>query len=127
MRWTRALLGQLVRNLVADAVAYDVPGATEVRVDGGAVTVENTGPVVAPGDGPPGLFETVPARLGARPDGAGGRARAVDRPVDRGGPGEGEGEREVGGLVVTVTVTLPVTVTTGRRAGQASQVESSPR
>lgn len=75
VRGSRVLLGQLVRNLVANAVAHNVPGGSvEVRVDGGVVTVENTGPVVAPGE-VPGLFE--PFRRGA------GR--------DRMGPGAGLG------------------------------------
>ncbi|MFC9340297.1 ATP-binding protein [Streptomyces sp. NPDC057020] len=114
VRGSRVLLGQLVRNLVANAVAYNVPdGTVGVRAEGGVLTVTNTGPVVPP-DEVAGLFE--PFRRGEGRDrmgpGAGlglsivrsiaeahgGRVRAVAR-------GAGEG----GGLVVTVT--LPVTVT----------------
>ncbi|MCX5227239.1 ATP-binding protein [Streptomyces sp. NPDC006553] len=112
VRGSRVLLGQLVRNLVANAVAYNVPdGTVGVRAEGGVLTVTNTGPVVPP-DEVAGLFE--PFRRGEGRDrmgpGAGlglsivrsiaeahgGRVRAVAR-------GAGEG----GGLVVTVT--LPVT------------------
>ncbi|MEU2236993.1 sensor histidine kinase [Streptomyces vietnamensis] len=114
VRGSRVLLAHLVRNLVANAVAYNVPeGDVDVRAEGGVLTVVNTGPVVAEGD-VDGLFE--PFRRGEGRDrmgpGAGlglsivrsiavahgGAVRAVAR-------GEGEG----GGLVVTVT--LPVTVT----------------
>ncbi|MFJ5138261.1 sensor histidine kinase [Streptomyces sp. NPDC088707] len=114
VRGSRVLLGQLVRNLVANAVAYNVPdgtGTVDVRAEEGVLTVTNTGPVVPP-DEVAGLFE--PFRRGEGRDrmgpGAGlglsivrsiaeahgGRVRAVAR-------GAGEG----GGLVVTVT--LPVT------------------
>ncbi|MFF5919339.1 sensor histidine kinase [Streptomyces flavochromogenes] len=120
VRGSRVLLGQLVRNLVANAVAYNVPdGTVDVRADGGVLTVTNTGPVVPP-DEVAGLFE--PFRRGEGRDrmgpGAGlglsivrsvaeahgGRVRAVAR-------GAGEG----GGLVVTVT--LPVAVTSADPPG----------
>lgn len=75
VRGSRVLLGQLVRNLVANAVAYNVPdGTVDVRAEGGVLTVTNTGPVVPP-DELAGLFE--PFRRGE------GR--------DRMGPGAGLG------------------------------------
>ncbi|MEW1698123.1 sensor histidine kinase [Streptomyces sp. NPDC093249] len=111
VRGSRVLLGHLVRNLVANAVAYNVPGGTvSVHVAAGVLTVVNTGPVV-PAEGVEALFE--PFRRGEGRDrtgpGAGlglsivrsiatahgGTATALARPA-------GEG----GGLVVTVT--LPV-------------------
>ncbi|SED01624.1 cell wall metabolism sensor histidine kinase WalK [Streptomyces sp. TLI_105] len=117
VRGSRVLLAQLVRNLVANALAYNVPGGrVDVRAEDGVLTVVNTGPVVPAGD-VDGLFE--PFRRGEGRDrtgpGAGlglsivrsiavahgGAVRAVARSA-------GEG----GGLVVTVT--LPVTVTASR-------------
>ncbi|MFF0555665.1 sensor histidine kinase [Streptomyces sp. NPDC004266] len=114
VRGSRVLLAQLVRNLVANAVAYNVPGGrVDVRAEDGVLTVVNTGPVVPTGD-VDGLFE--PFRRGEGRDrtgpGAGlglsivrsiavahgGSVRAVARSAAEGG-----------GLVVTVT--LPVTAT----------------
>ncbi|MFE2555547.1 sensor histidine kinase [Streptomyces sp. NPDC059352] len=115
VRGSRVLLGQLVRNLVANAVAYNLPegGTVDVRVGGGVLTVVNTGPAVPPHQ-VAGLFE--PFRRGEGRDrmgpGAGlglsivrsiatahgGAVTAVARSAEAGG-----------GLVVTVT--LPVTVT----------------
>ncbi|MEV6395030.1 HAMP domain-containing sensor histidine kinase [Streptomyces sp. NPDC051907] len=75
VRGNRLLLAQLAGNLLANALAYNVPGGTvEVTVDGGVLTVVNTGPEVAAAD-VPGLFE--PFRRGE------GR--------DRMGPGAGLG------------------------------------
>ncbi|MEU5978226.1 HAMP domain-containing sensor histidine kinase [Streptomyces sp. NPDC047315] len=75
VRGDRLLLAQLVDNLVANAVAYNVPGGTvSVVVSGGVLTVENTGPTV-PEEDVPALFE--PFRRGE------GR--------DRMGPGAGLG------------------------------------
>ncbi|MFF9849368.1 sensor histidine kinase [Streptomyces litmocidini] len=122
VRGSRVLLAQLVRNLVANAVAYNVPGGeVDVRAEDGVLTVVNTGPVVPAGD-VDGLFE--PFRRGEGRDrtgpGAGlglsivrsiavahgGTVRAVARSAAEGG-----------GLVVTVT--LPVTATTVSRAFRA--------
>ncbi|MFJ4336854.1 sensor histidine kinase [Streptomyces sp. NPDC088915] len=114
VRGSRVLLRQLVRNLVANAVVHNVPGGTvDVRVEGGVLTVVNTGPVVPPDD-VEGLFE--PFRRGEGRDRTGpgaGLGLSIVRSiaVAHGGSvtavarGAGEG----GGL--TVTVTLPVTAT----------------
>ncbi|MFG3040259.1 sensor histidine kinase [Streptomyces sp. NPDC048330] len=128
VRGNRVLLGQLVRNLVANAVTHNVPGGlVDVRVEAGVLTVLNTGPVVRAAD-VECLFE--PFRRGAGRDrtgpGAGlglsivrsiavahdGAVTAVARDADDGG-----------GLVVTVT--LPVAATTS--GGQSSRPASSPR
>ncbi|GGU77665.1 hypothetical protein GCM10010275_10370 [Streptomyces litmocidini] len=122
VRGSRVLLAQLVRNLVANAVAHNVPGGeVDVRAEDGVLTVVNTGPVVPAGD-VDGLFE--PFRRGEGRDrtgpGAGlglsivrsiavahgGTVRAVARSAAEGG-----------GLVVTVT--LPVTATAAPRAFRA--------
>ncbi|MFE5484156.1 sensor histidine kinase [Streptomyces sp. NPDC056527] len=116
VRGNRVLLGQLVRNLVANAVAYNVPdGSVEVSVRAGVVTVVNTGPVVA-ADEVPGLFE--PFRRGEGRDRMGpgaGLGLSIVRSIAAAHGGTVEavarGAEEGGGLVVTVT--LPVTVTTG--------------
>ncbi|MFI6419426.1 ATP-binding protein [Streptomyces sp. NPDC050842] len=114
VRGSRVLLSQLVRNLVANAVAYNVPGGVvDVGVEGGVLTVVNTGPVVPP-DQVAGLFE--PFRRGEGRDrmgpGAGlGLSIVRSIAVAHGGAvtAVARGAEEGGGLVVTVT--LPVTVT----------------
>ncbi|MEU6983857.1 ATP-binding protein [Streptomyces sp. NPDC046324] len=130
VRGSRVLLGQLVRNLVANAVAHNVPGGSvEVRADGGVVTVVNTGPVVS-ADEVPGLFE--PFRRGEGRDRMGpgaGLGLSIVRSIAAAHGGTvgavARGEREGGGLVVTVT--LPVTTRSAVSPAQISQVESSPR
>lgn len=107
---SRVLLAQLARNLVANAVAYNLPdgaGWVRVTVEGGALTVANTGPVVAEAD-IPGLFE--PFRRGEGRDrmgpGAGlGLSIVRSIAVAHGGTVTAVG-RDGGGLVVTVR--LPV-------------------
>ena len=114
VRGSRVLLGQLVRNLVANAVAYNVPGGSvDVRVEGGVLTVVNTGPVVPP-DQVAGLFE--PFRRGEGRDrmgpGAGlGLSIVRSIAVAHGGSvrAVARGAEEGGGLAVAVT--LPVTAT----------------
>ncbi|MGW7431113.1 ATP-binding protein [Streptomyces sp. NPDC054861] len=111
VRGNRVLLAQAVRNLVANAVAYNVPGgAVEVTAAGGVVTVANTGPVVAAAD-VPGLFE--PFRRGEGRDRMGpgaGLGLSIVRSIATAHGGRADatarGAAEGGGLVVTVT--LPV-------------------
>ncbi|MFF8610579.1 sensor histidine kinase [Streptomyces sp. NPDC015346] len=106
---SRVLLGQLVRNLVANALAYNVPeGRVEVTVAGGQVIVVNTGPVV-PAEEVPGLFE--PFRRGEGRDrmgpGAGLGLSIVRSIVDAHGGtvrAVARGAADGGGLVVTVTL-----------------------
>ncbi|MFF3606679.1 sensor histidine kinase [Streptomyces sp. NPDC002463] len=115
VRGSRVLLGQLVRNLVANAVAYNVPGGdVAVRVADGVLTVVNTGPVV-PEEDLDGLFE--PFRRGEGRDRTGpgaGLGLSIVRSIAGAHGGAvravARGAAEGGGLVVTVT--LPVTVTT---------------
>ncbi|WP_426403866.1 HAMP domain-containing sensor histidine kinase [Streptomyces sp. R-07] len=114
VRGSRVLLGQLVRNLVANAVAYNVPGGeVDVRVEAGVLTVVNTGPVV-PEAGLDGLFE--PFRRGEGRDRMGPGAglglsivRSIAAAHGGGVRAVARGAAEGGGLAVTVT--LPVTAT----------------
>ncbi|MGW3655720.1 sensor histidine kinase [Streptomyces sp. NPDC005151] len=137
IRGNRLLLAQLVANLLANAVTYNVPdGTVEVSVAGdGAdepvLEVRNTGPVVAEAD-IPGFFE--PFRRGE------GR--------DRMGPGSGLGlsivrsiavahggtvtavPRPGGGLAVTVRLPVdlpgqPLSAAVSRVASQAGSAARS--
>lgn len=74
VRGNRLLLAQLVANLLANAVTYNVPGGSvEVSLTGeGALRVRNTGPVVSEAD-IAGFFE--PFRRGEGRDRM-GRGRA---------------------------------------------------
>ncbi|MFC9702424.1 ATP-binding protein [Streptomyces sp. NPDC056943] len=123
VRGSRVLLGQLVRNLVANAVAYNVPGgAVHVRAEGGVLTVVNTGPVVPP-EQVPGLFE--PFRRGEGRDrmgpGAGlGLSIVRSIAVAHGGSVTATARSAAEGGGLTVTVTLPVTVTPAAFAASAA-------
>ncbi|WP_228976025.1 cell wall metabolism sensor histidine kinase WalK [Streptomyces sp. DH12] len=105
VRGNRPLLGRLVGNLLANAVAYNVPGGgVGVRAEHGVLTVANTGPVV-PAWEVPHLFE--PFRRGSGRDRTGdgaGLGLSIVRSVAEahGGTVRAEPGGPGGGLVVTV-------------------------
>ncbi|MGW1298122.1 sensor histidine kinase [Streptomyces sp. NPDC002533] len=110
VRGNRLLLAQLVANLLANAVTYNVPGGSvEVSLSGqGALLVRNTGPVVSEAD-VAGFFE--PFRRGEGRDRMGpgsGLGLSIVRSiaVAHGGTVTAEPGPEGGGLAVTVR--LPV-------------------
>ncbi|MFE2503192.1 sensor histidine kinase [Streptomyces rubiginosohelvolus] len=110
VRGNRLLLAQLVANLLANAVTYNVPGGSvEVALsDEGALLVRNTGPVVSEAD-VEGFFE--PFRRGEGRDRMGpgsGLGLSIVRSiaVAHGGTVTAVPGPEGGGLAVTVR--LPV-------------------
>ncbi|WP_431788380.1 HAMP domain-containing histidine kinase [Streptomyces sp. G9] len=110
VRGNRLLLAQLVANLLANAVTYNVPGGSvEVALsDEGALLVRNTGPVVSEAD-VAGFFE--PFRRGEGRDRMGpgsGLGLSIVRSiaVAHGGTVTAVPGPEGGGLAVTVR--LPV-------------------
>ncbi|MEU3185038.1 HAMP domain-containing sensor histidine kinase [Streptomyces sp. NPDC006923] len=116
VRGNRLLLGQLVGNLLANAVTYNVPGGTvEVAVSGCVLTVRNTGPAVAAAD-IPSLFE--PFRRGEGRDrmgpGAGlGLSIVRSIAVAHGGTVTAAPGGSGGGLLVTVTLPAAPDTTAG--------------
>ncbi|AGK78377.1 sensor histidine kinase [Streptomyces microflavus] len=129
VRGNRLLLSQLVSNLLANAVTYNVPGGSvDISLTGdGALVVRNTGPVVSEAD-IAGFFE--PFRRGEGRDRMGpgsGLGLSIVRSiaVAHGGTVTAVPGPEGGGLAVTVR--LPVDqlsagrLSTGQlSAGQAS-------
>ncbi|GGT20347.1 sensor histidine kinase [Streptomyces purpureus] len=111
VRGNRLLLAQLVRNLLANAVAYNVPdGFVRVTVCGGQLVVANTGPEVRAED-IPGLFE--PFRRGEGRDRMGpgaGLGLSIVRSITVAHGGTVTAEPGPGGGGLAVTVTLPVTL-----------------
>ncbi|MFJ2174165.1 sensor histidine kinase [Streptomyces sp. NPDC087851] len=123
VRGNRLLLGQLVGNLLANAVSYNVPGGTvDVEVTGAVLVVRNTGPEVAAAD-VPALFE--PFRRGEGRDRMGrgaGLGLSIVRSIAEahGGTVDAVPGGDGGGLVVTVTLPAqrpePAPEGRGRRA-----------
>ncbi|MFJ2215052.1 sensor histidine kinase [Streptomyces sp. NPDC101062] len=123
VRGNRLLLGQLVGNLLANAVSYNVPGGTvDVEVTGAVLVVRNTGPEVAAAD-VPALFE--PFRRGEGRDRMGrgaGLGLSIVRSIAEahGGTVDAVPGGDGGGLVVTVTLPVqrpePAPEGRGRRA-----------
>ncbi|MFQ6854095.1 HAMP domain-containing sensor histidine kinase [Streptomyces sp. 35M1] len=110
VRGNRLLLAQLVANLLANAVTYNVPGGSvEVCLSGeGALLVRNTGPVVSEAD-VAGFFE--PFRRGEGRDRMGpgsGLGLSIVRSiaVAHGGTVTAVPGPEGGGLAVTVRLSV---------------------
>lgn len=129
VRGNRLLLAQLVANLLANAVTYNVPGGSvEVSVTGeGALLVRNTGPVVSESD-IAGFFE--PFRRGEGRDRMGqgsGLGLSIVRSiaVAHGGTVTAVPGPEGGGLAVTVR--LPVDQASEPAARAAVQAGSPAR
>ncbi|MFH9239490.1 sensor histidine kinase [Streptomyces anulatus] len=129
VRGNRLLLAQLVANLLANAVTYNVPGGSvEVSLTGeGALLVRNTGPVVSEAD-IAGFFE--PFRRGEGRDRMGpgsGLGLSIVRSiaVAHGGTVTAIPGPEGGGLAVTVR--LPVDQASEPAARAAVQAGSPAR
>ncbi|MFJ2111461.1 MULTISPECIES: ATP-binding protein [unclassified Streptomyces] len=109
VRGNRLLLGQLLGNLLANAVRYNVPdGTVDVEVKGGSFVVRNTGPMVEEAD-IPALFE--PFRRGEGRDRMGrgaGLGLSIVRSIAEAHGGTVTAVPGGAGGGLAVTVTLPV-------------------
>ncbi|QXE39201.1 HAMP domain-containing histidine kinase [Streptomyces sp. GMY02] len=110
VRGNRLLLGQLVGNLLTNAVTYNMPdgtGTVDIEVNGTVLVVRNTGPVVAEED-VPALFE--PFRRGEGRDRMGrgaGLGLSIVRSIAEAHGGRVTAEPGGAGGGLAVTVKLP--------------------
>ncbi|WP_112490988.1 sensor histidine kinase [Streptomyces bacillaris] len=123
VRGNRLLLSQLVSNLLANAVTYNVPGGSIdiTLAEDGALVVRNTGPVVSEAD-IAGFFE--PFRRGEGRDRMGpgsGLGLSIVRSIAVAHGGTVTAVPGPGGGGLAVTVRLPVDQSVDRPADQPSE------
>nr|WP_202439543.1 HAMP domain-containing sensor histidine kinase [Streptomyces sp. SID8356] len=126
VRGNRLLLSQLVSNLLANAVTYNVPGGSVdiTLAEDGVLVVRNTGPVVSEAD-IAGFFE--PFRRGEGRDRMGpgsGLGLSIVRSIAVAHGGTVTAVPGPGGGGLAVTVRLPVGRSGDRPAGQTSERSS---
>ncbi|MFB8125323.1 sensor histidine kinase [Streptomyces bacillaris] len=126
VRGNRLLLSQLVSNLLANAVTYNVPdGSVDITLaEDGALVVRNTGPVVSEAD-IAGFFE--PFRRGEGRDRMGpgsGLGLSIVRSIAVAHGGTVTAVPGPGGGGLAVTVRLPVDQSVDRPADQPSERSS---
>ncbi|MEV8048823.1 sensor histidine kinase [Streptomyces bacillaris] len=126
VRGNRLLLSQLVSNLLANAVTYNVPdGSVDITLaEDGALVVRNTGPVVSEAD-IAGFFE--PFRRGEGRDRMGpgsGLGLSIVRSIAVAHGGTVTAVPGPGGGGLAVTVRLPVDRSVDRSADQPSERSS---
>ncbi|AXI72613.1 sensor histidine kinase [Streptomyces bacillaris] len=126
VRGNRLLLSQLVSNLLANAVTYNVPdGSVDITLaEDGALVVSNTGPVVSEAD-IAGFFE--PFRRGEGRDRMGpgsGLGLSIVRSIAVAHGGTVTAVPGPGGGGLAVTVRLPVDRSVDRPADQPSERSS---
>ncbi|MFI5899252.1 sensor histidine kinase [Streptomyces cyaneofuscatus] len=126
VRGNRLLLSQLVSNLLANAVTYNVPGGwVDVSLAGdGALVVRNTGPVVSEAD-IAGFFE--PFRRGEGRDRMGpgsGLGLSIVRSIAVAHGGTVTAVPGPGGGGLAVTVRLPVDQAVAQPSERSSRVAS---
>ncbi|MFJ3294963.1 sensor histidine kinase [Streptomyces bacillaris] len=123
VRGNRLLLSQLVSNLLANAVTYNVPGGSVdiTLAEDGALVVRNTGPVVSEAD-IAGFFE--PFRRGEGRDRMGpgsGLGLSIVRSIAVAHGGTVTAVPGPGGGGLAVTVRLPVDQSVDRPGDQPSE------